>query len=114
MKVIEDDNYKVVYNDTENLVEFSGTLRLGGLSEYSPIIECLENAINESSSLTLSLKELSFLNSSGIAMLSKFVISARNKADFTLSILGSEETPWQGKSLNNLQRLMPALTLTLS
>jgi len=113
MNLIEDENYKVSYQQEDALVVFSGTLRLGGMSEYAPIVECLQKAVSETGSLTLNLKDLDFLNSSGIAMLSKFVISARNKEDFELSILGSNETPWQEKSLKNLQRLMPSLTLRL-
>ena len=113
MNVIEDENYKVSHQSKDDLVVFTGTLRLGGMAEYAPIVECLQQAISETDSLTLSLKDLDFLNSSGIAMLSKFVISARNKEGFKLSIIGSSETPWQGKSLNNLQRLMPSLLLTL-
>lgn len=113
MKIIEDENYKIVYNSSEKNISFSGTLRLGGLVEYVPIVECLEEAVKECDSLIVSLIELEFLNSSGIAMLSKFVISARNKPDFSLSLVGSKETPWQNKSLNNLQRLMPALSLEL-
>ena len=113
MQIIEDENYKIEYNASDKVVNFSGTLRLGGLTEYAPIIECLEQAVNENESLTLSVKDLEFLNSSGIAMLSKFVINARNKEDFLLSVVGSKVTPWQAKSLNNLQRLMPALTLEL-
>jgi hypothetical protein len=57
------------------------------------------------------LSELEFLNSSGIAMLSKFVIEARNRKTVTLTILGAQAIPWQGKSLVNLQRLMPAMQL---
>jgi len=113
MNVIEDENYKVIYLPDEGRVVFSGTLRLGGMTEYAPIVECLQQIISEKSSLELNLKDLEFLNSSGIAMLSKFVISARNKEGFKLDITGSSETPWQGKSLNNLQRLMPSLTLVL-
>ena len=113
MKIIEDENYKVSYQQEDALVTFSGSLRLGGMTEYAPIVECLQQAITETDSLMLNLKDLEFLNSSGIAMLSKFVISARNKEGFELSITGSNETPWQGKSLNNLQRLMPALILNL-
>jgi len=113
MNIIEDENYKVTYQPEDSLVVFSGSLRLGGMVEYAPIVECLQQAISETDGLILSLKDLEFLNSSGIAMLSKFVISARNKEGFGLSIVGSNETPWQGKSLNNLQRLMPSLNLIL-
>jgi len=113
MKIIENENYKITYNEEDAVVSFEGTLRLGGMGEYAPIVEYLEQAINDSDKLTLILKKLEFLNSSGIAMLSKFVISARNKEGFELSVIGSNETPWQGKSLNNLKRLMPSLTLNL-
>ena len=113
MNLIEDENYKVVYEPEHQSVVFSGILRLGGMSEYAPIAECLEQAVAENTELTLSLKALEFLNSSGIAMLSKFVISARNKDDFKLKIVGSSDITWQGKSLKNLQRLMPALSLEL-
>lgn len=113
MNIIEDENYKVVYEPDQQSVIFSGILRLGGMAEYAPIVECLEQAVAENTELTLSLKALEFLNSSGIAMLSKFVISARNKEDFELNIVGSSDITWQGKSLKNLQRLMPALSLNL-
>ena len=113
MNLIENENYKVAYDSEHQSVVFSGILRLGGMAEYAPIAECLEQAVAENSELKLSLKALEFLNSSGIAMLSKFVISARNKAEFSLQIIGSSEIPWQGKSLKNLQRLMPSLSLVL-
>lgn len=113
MKIIEDEKYKITYDPENSRVSFEGTLRLGGMGEYAPIVECLEQAVNENSILTLDLGKLDFLNSSGIAMLSKFIITARNKDDFGLTVIGSKEIPWQGKSLNNLKRLMPALTLTL-
>jgi len=113
MNKIEDENYQVEYKPENSVVTFSGTLRLGGLSEYAPIAECLGRAVSESNALTLSLKGLDFLNSSGIAMFSKFVINARNKTDFELVVIGSQDIPWQAKSLNNLKRLMPAMSLIL-
>ena len=113
MKVIEDEGYKITYDPAEKIVNFTGTLRLGGLSEYAPIIECLEESFEECDKLTLVLTDLDFLNSSGIAMFSKFVISARNNENCSLSIIGSSEIPWQGKSLKNLQRLMPSLNLVM-
>ncbi|MDH5391569.1 MAG: hypothetical protein OEY11_00150 [Gammaproteobacteria bacterium] len=113
MNIIEDENYHVEYKPVNGQITFTGTLRLGGLSEYAPIVDCLGRAVNESNTLTLSLKSLEFLNSSGIAMFSKFVINARNKPDFELIVIGSQDIPWQSKSLNNLKRLMPAMNLIL-
>jgi hypothetical protein len=110
---IEGENYKVEYLPESANIAISGALRLAGLGEYAPIIEVLNNALAAHASITLEMKQLEFLNSSGIAMLSKFVIEARNKGTVNLTIHGSSAVPWQGKSLVNLQRLMPKITLVV-
>jgi hypothetical protein len=111
---IQDENYQVNYDEAANVVELRGSLRLNGMSEYAPIFNLLNEAgAQPSKSLTLDLRKLEFLNSSGIAMLSKFVIGLRN-GDVRLIALASRSIPWQGKSLANLQRLMPSLSLELS
>ena len=113
MATIEGENYKVEYNPDTATISIAGSLRLGGMGEYAPIIEVLSGALGGHANITLNLKQLEFLNSSGIAMLSKFVIEARNKENVDLTILGSSAVPWQGKSLINLQRLMPKITLVV-
>lgn len=110
---IQDENYKISFDPEAQVVEFFGSLRLNGMAEYSPIFDLLNQASTESSqTLTLDLRNLDFLNSSGIAMLSKFVIGVRN-GELKLNVLGSSAIPWQGKSLTNLKRLMPNLTLEI-
>lgn len=106
------EGYEVEYDAAEERVMFKGALRLGGLSEYAPIVELLNDALQVHETLKLDLSQLEFLNSSGIATLSKFVITARNHGDRTLQVIGAANIPWQGKSLKNLQRLMPSLELT--
>ena len=51
------------------------------MAEYAPIFDLLNNAcaLKPAQPLTLDLRQLEFLNSSGIAMLSKFVIGVRNE-----------------------------------
>ena len=93
-------------------VELRGNYRLNGLVEYQPIYELLLHAANESENLTIDLRQLVFLNSSGIAMLSKFVLEARKQPERKLVVKASNDIPWQSKSLKNLQRLYPALELT--
>ena len=110
---IKDDSYEIEHNPSENLITFKGTMRLRGLNEYQPISELLDKACNSSDNLSLDLKSLEFLNSSGIAMLSKFIITARKNEAMQITIIGSKDIPWQGKSLNNLKRLMPSLELVL-
>jgi len=111
MTVLQGEGYEVGYDAASGSVHVKGVLRLGGMDEYLPIARILENAIGEHRTLTLDLTGLDFLNSSGIATLSKFVITARNHQDCNVTICGNAAVPWQGKSLNNLKRLMPALTL---
>ena len=111
---IQGEDYLVELDEEQILVKFSGELSLGGAAEYNPIKELLEVvADNEPDKMTIDLKELSFLNSSGISMLSKFVISLRKKKRVQLIILGSEQISWQKKSLKNLQKFLPGLKLEI-
>ncbi|OOG25229.1 hypothetical protein B1C78_07390 [Thioalkalivibrio denitrificans] len=111
MNSLSGEGYVVELDADRDTVRMAGALRLGGLSEYGPISQMLESALDGRSHLTIDLTGLEFLNSSGIATLSKFVISARNRNECALLIRGSNDIAWQGKSLNNLKRLMPALEL---
>jgi hypothetical protein len=108
---IKTDEYRIEYSPEISMVSCKGSLRLGG-DEYKPITEWFEQiADTEPPRIILNLKELEFLNSSGISMLSKFVITVRHKKNIEMLVQGSNDIPWQGKSLKNLQRLMPSLNL---
>lgn len=107
---IQTDAYSISH-ETVGQVTLKGILRLNGLQEYAPMIDLLTMARHSTERLTLDIRGLEFLNSSGIAMLSRFVIDARNDNVSKLTILGSQSVSWQGKSLKNLQRLMPDLVL---
>ncbi|MGL5793818.1 MAG: slr1659 superfamily regulator [Waterburya sp.] len=111
---IKTENYNVIYDydQTSHNIIFDGSLRLNGTEEYASISELLDNvAQQEPEKIVLDLKELSFLNSSGISILSKFVINVRKRKNIQMVVIGAKKNPWQGKSLKNLQRLMPSLTL---
>ncbi len=64
-------------------------------------------------SLTLNLTKLKFLNSSGISTISKFIVGLRKQPPLQVVVLGSKDIPWQGKSLKNLDKLLPSLQLEL-
>jgi hypothetical protein len=64
--------------------------------------------------IVLDLRELDFLNSSGITMLSRFVMEARDRPGIDVQVLASETVPWHARSLRNLQRLMPTLSIRLT
>jgi hypothetical protein len=109
---IRTDDYCVSYDEPTQTVACQGSLRLSGMAEYEPIVDLLSNvADTDTDTVVLDLTDLEFLNSSGISMLSKFVIKVRHRKTVTMSVRGSRTIPWQGKSLKNLQRLMPSLDL---
>ncbi len=111
---IKTENYNIIYDETSHNVVFDGSLRLNGGEEYASISELLDSiAQKEPEKIVLDLKDLSFLNSSGISILSKFVIKVRKSKNIQMVVIGAKKNPWQGKSLKNLQRLMPSLKLEL-
>lgn len=78
---------------------FQGSLRLSGAEESAQSEQILNSVTDQDPSIIiLNLQKLEFLNSSGISMLSKFVINVRKK-NSQMIVIGSQEIPWQGKSL---------------
>ncbi len=111
---IRGQDYLVTYNPDTVTVVFHGVLRLRGMAEYAPIIQLLDDIVAAAPEMaTLDLRELRFLNSSGINVLFRFVIKTREQTSTQLLVLGSEMIPWQGKSLKNLQRLRPSRQLEM-
>ncbi|GAB4440660.1 MAG: hypothetical protein OHK0035_31730 [Cyanobacteria bacterium J069] len=109
---LRDNDYQIWYDAATQTLTCQGALRLGGPDEYAPIAQLLEEVVKqEPENLELDLRKLAFLNSSGINTLSKFVIKVRQHSQIQLVIQGSNEIPWQTKSLPNLQRLLPTLKL---
>jgi hypothetical protein len=102
---IKSDNFRVWYDPAEVKVFFEGSLQLSGAQEYQPIEDLLEKVLSMGpETVTLDLRALSFLNSSGINVLYKFAIAARKKGELKLVVLGSKAMPWQEKSLPNLKK----------
>jgi hypothetical protein len=111
---IKTDDYSVAYDPTTQTIAFAGSLRLSGTEEYTAVTELLSDVADQApETITLDLKNLEFLNSSGINMFSKFVIKVRQQASSAIIIQGSKKIPWQSKSLKNFQRLMPSLQLDI-
>jgi len=108
---ITTEDYRIWLNSDRKTVYFQGFLRLEGMKEYQPIMDNLLSILAEYPELTLNLEALEFLNSSGISMLSMFVMKARGQSETVLTLKGSKNILWQTKSLRNLQRLMPSLIL---
>ena len=111
---IKSKNYNIIYDEASHNIVFDGSLRLNGSEEYASIFELLNRvAQQEPEKIILDLKKLKFLNSSGINILSRFVIDVRKRQNIQILVIGAKQNPWQGKSLKNLQRLMPSLQLEM-
>lgn len=111
---IKHEDYSVTYDQTAATITCAGSFRLQGNAEYAPILQLLMEAAGaKPSKITLDLRELRFLNSSGINTLSKFVIQVRKHKASRIVVKGSRQFPWQRKSLKNFQRLLPGLQLEI-
>ncbi len=108
------EDYQVHYDEGNAIVTCQGSFRLRGGEEYAPILQVLMEAADaKPASLTLDVRELQFLNSSGINTLSKFILQVRKHKSSQVVIKGSSQYPWQQKSLKNFQRLLPGLLLEI-
>ncbi|MBT9317777.1 slr1659 superfamily regulator [Leptothoe spongobia] len=114
IRAIEGENYLVQCDEQTATITFEGSLRLSGPDAYAPIAQLMRDLLKQGPELIkLNLRDLRFLNSSGISMISKFVIRVRSEKTVNMIVVGSQNTPWQGKSLKNLQRLLPSLEIIL-
>lgn len=114
---IQAEKYSVDYNKETAGITFRGSLLLYGSNEYAPILQLMKDAVAEpnTAKLTLDLAQLRFLNSSGISMLTKFVIflcdeDAENPG-IELELIIKKGINWQEKLSKNLTRLMPSLQI---
>jgi hypothetical protein len=111
---IQNKDYRIWYDSSTETITCQGAFRLSKMEDYAPIVELLNDvALSHPHKITLDLRKLDFLNSSGINILSKFVIKVRQQKTIQIAVQGSQAILWQEKSLKNLQRLMPSLELQL-
>jgi hypothetical protein len=112
---IRGQDYQITYDPTTMTITCEGLLRLQGAEGYTPIIKVLEDVVAQQPAvITLNLRKLEFINSSGINMFSKFVIRVRDCKSSKLIVQGTKTISWQSQSLRYFQRLLPALELDLA
>ena len=111
---VKGEHFAIIYNNNSKAVNFTGRVRMRGLQEYTVVFELFDKVLERNkNSITIDLQNLDLLNSSGIDMLSKFIITARKKKTVGIKIIGSSSKTWQARLLKNMQRLMPKLEYEL-
>ncbi len=84
---------------------FSGIMRLASPAEYETIFRPIKEQIELSDKhYTLDIRNLKYLNSSGINAFARLVLAARSKKK-RLVVDVSKEIPWQDKSIGSLTKL---------
>ncbi|MDY6899849.1 MAG: DUF6272 family protein [Cyanobacteriota bacterium] len=111
---IKGEHFAIVYENSSKVVNFTGRVRMRGLQEYTAVFDLFDKVLERNKdSITLDLQNLELINSSGIDMLSKFIITARKKKTVEVKIIGDASKTWQARLLKNMKRLMPKLEYEL-
>ena len=110
-RIIEPE-YRVEGNRVTHCVVFEGVLRLENTEAYQPIAELVARmvALNPPM-LTLDMRKLEAMNSSGINSMSKFLMQAAKHEGMKVKVKASKEISWQDRMLRNIQRVVPGFEL---
>jgi hypothetical protein len=109
---MENDDYTIGFNDNGTFV-ITGVLRLQSPNIYDELFAPIRDIIGQGKATTIDLRNVSFLNSSGITALARLIIVARTH-DAPFLIIAKSDVPWQKKSIMSLKRLWPKLEITLT
>jgi len=116
---IKAEKFSVNYDNTTATVTFEGKIFLNGAQEYAPILQLLKQAATEKAQgqhqLVIDLRSLKLLNSSGITMMTKFIMYVFEDECLNLEItfIGLQAVTWHQKLLENLTMLQPNLVIRL-
>jgi hypothetical protein len=108
---IENQDYEVDVGAQEAVLK--GVLRLATPAAYKRIFDPLTEAVTASETYQVDIRDVKFMNSSGITALSRLVLASR-KQDKPLVILGASTVAWQKKTITSLKRLHKKLTVELA
>ncbi|MDM8550126.1 hypothetical protein QUF72_08620 [Desulfobacterales bacterium HSG2] len=112
---IADENYKVSYNSSTGTITCEGVMDLRGKEAYKSVAKLFQDVVNETpETIVLDIRELEFLNSSGITTIGAgLVIKVRKKGASKFVVHCSKAFPWQERSIKGVMKLMPTLELKL-
>ena len=111
MHEIKGEDYSVTYDSAAATVVLRGKLRLYDYVAWQPIERLLlEVTATQSSAITLDIRDLEFINSSGIDMLFRFAYKVSNQAHSWLTVrLLDKAAIWQQRLLSTIEMMVPSL-----
>ncbi len=96
----------ITFEETESLLVFEGSMRLANMKEYDVVTDFLKESSETSpQNLTMDLRSLKFLNSSGITTLSLFILTCKKNNQPQITVLKNDNISWQQKSVTNFKKL---------
>jgi hypothetical protein len=110
---IEDRQYRVWRDDSNNTLYFKGRIRLNGKQDSQPLNDLLNDTVrSNSATMTWDFQALDFINGSGLDVIYRTVIRiSREYPSMNLLVRGCDSVPWQQCALPNIKKLMPAVRL---
>ena len=110
------DDYQIKLDKETSTAVLEGALRLQSPNAYDIPFSEITNFISQLPKQTrfiLNIKNLEFLNSSGVTSLAKLVLLCRSN-DIDLHIECNEDIPWQEKTIASFNKLYERVSLTFS
>lgn len=108
---IRDKEYTVTFDAKVGRLTMTGILRLM-TKDYKEITDLLDHiARTAPPKLEVDLQGLKMVNSSGLNMMSRFVLALRSKPGIQVTFHGSNEQVWQAKTLQNMKHFLPSAQL---
>ncbi len=117
----EKNKFSITYNPKEKIIFFEGSLLLT-VDQYKEILESFYNIYlniqkieNYITYITLDIINLKFLNSSGISMLTSYLMSYMSEhTNISILIKINKIYSWQNKLCINLKRIIPQIEIKIN
>jgi len=111
--IIKTEEYTIDIMEGHGKTLFSGSMRLPSPTAYEESFSKITAELdNTSTTYELDLKELNFLNSSGLTAIARLFIYSRKK-NKAIRVIGSADIPWQKRSLPSLKKLWEKIDIQI-
>ncbi|MBP7699223.1 MAG: hypothetical protein KA101_01160 [Saprospiraceae bacterium] len=113
MELVAGDS-RMSFDSNSRTIHIEGSMRLANAKEYEKVSGFLHDALKpHTNSIILNVKNLNFLNSSGITALSLFILHCKKQNYPKITIEGKNGISWQAKSLGNFRKLWSEVDVVL-